>query len=83
MLEEVNGQKMLEQKVNNTLFVENSEVGRESTASLKVRNLAVVQVDYFWNYPSQNISVEAKQGKMKPSELLEFKIVLKPTQTTP
>lgn len=38
-------------------------------ASLKVRNLAVVQVDYFWHYQG-NIKINTKQGKMKPSELL-------------
>lgn len=67
LLEEVNGQKMLEQKVNNTLFIENSEAGKESTASVKVRNLAVVQVDYFWNYEGDVLVVDKKRGKMKPS----------------
>ncbi len=74
---------MLEQKVNNVLFIENSEVGRESIASLKVRNLAVVQVDYFWHYQEGSIAVDKKEGKMKPSELLEFKINLKPQEVTP
>ena len=74
---------MLEQKVNTPLYIENSEMGRESVSSLKIRNLAVVQVDYFWHYQAKNITVDKKQGKMKPSELIEFSINLKPKEITP
>jgi hypothetical protein len=83
VLEELNGEKMLEQRVNNFLYIENSELGRASTASLKIRNLAVVQVDYFWHCQNGSLTIDKQQGKMKPSELLDFTIALKPQEITP
>ena len=42
-----------------------------------------MQVDYFWHYKAANITVDKKQGKMKPSELLEFSITIKPQEIVP
>lgn len=50
VMEELNGEKLLEQRMHNTLYLTDTELGRTASASLKVRNLAVVQVDYFWHF---------------------------------
>lgn len=50
VLEELGGERLLEPRVHNTLFLEETEMGRAASASLSIRNLAVVQVDYFWHF---------------------------------
>ena len=53
--------------MHNIIYLEDTELGKVSEASLKVRNLAVVQVDYFLHLTSKNLSITKAQGKMKPS----------------
>lgn len=53
--------------MHNTLYIKDTEMGKQATASLKIRNLAVVQVDYFWYYASKNLTLDKTKGKMKPS----------------
>ena len=69
--------------MHNIIYLEDTELGKISEASLKVRNLAVVQVDYFWHFTSKNLSITKAQGKMKPSQLLPFNLSYNPQERQP
>ena len=58
---------MIEQKVQNQLFIDNTELGKKSQAEVKIRNLALVEVDYLWHLAAHNISIDNKMGRMKPN----------------
>jgi len=52
-----------------------TELDCPATATLKVKNLAVVQVDYFWNC-ADSIKIDMPKGKMKPSETITFTLTI-------
>ena len=58
-------------------------MGVISKGQIKLKNLAVVQVDYFWHWSGKSLTMTKHKGKMKPSEVLEFGVELTPTQITP
>jgi hypothetical protein len=64
--------------MHNILYIKDTEMGKNATASLKIRNLAVVQVDYFWHFVSKNLSIDKTKGKMKPSEILFVELGFNP-----
>ena len=47
-----------------------TELGVVSKGQVKLKNLAVVKVDYFWHWSSKNLTMTKPKGKMKPSEIL-------------
>lgn len=64
--------------MHSTLYLQDTELGKTASASLKIRNLAVVQVDYFWHFACPHLSIDKPKGKMKPSELLPFQLAFTP-----
>ena len=52
-LEEINGEKVIKKKFLNQIYAEDCEPGRNSTKNLKIKNHAVVTVDYFWHIEDQ------------------------------
>lgn len=48
-----------------------------------MRNLAVVQVDYFWHFTAPGLTITTPKGKMKPSELLPFTLTFTPSSPQP
>lgn len=56
------------------LYLDECELGKESVSQLKIKNLAVVQVDYFWHVEHANISIDKSKGKMLPSEIIGFNV---------
>lgn len=69
--------------MHNTLYLKDTETGKIANASLKIRNLAVVQVDYFWHFICKDFTINQPKGKMKPSELLTFQLTFTPQQKIP
>jgi hypothetical protein len=63
--------------------LKDTELSKIANASLKIRNLAVVQVDYFWHFTAKNLAIDKVKGKMKPSELLPFQLSITPQQKIP
>lgn len=49
------------------MHVNKTELGKEATAKMKIKNLAVVQVDYFWHFQANDLKLDHIKGKMKPS----------------
>ena len=72
ILDSINGEQLLEQPLHSTLTMNNSELGVMTSGKMKLKNLAVVEVNYFWHWSSKEFTISNPKGKMKPSELLEF-----------
>ena len=67
-LEEINGQKVRVQKFNNYLYMKDCEPGRISEEKFKIKNHAVVPVDYFWYFEKENeLKINEKWGKIEPA----------------
>jgi len=49
VLEKINGETLKQQSsVENNVYINGTEVNKRSKADVSIRNLAVVEVDYFW-----------------------------------
>lgn len=83
-LNEINDQKVKKQKFHNFLYLNNCEPGKVSTSSFKLQNHAVVPVDYFWHFEQEpTLTIDEPQGKINPSDILEFKVSYCPINRSP
>lgn len=53
MLEKINGETLRENSTENTIYMNGTEIKKLSQGQITIKNLAVVDVDYFWQIDSQ------------------------------